>query len=311
MTARGLRAALLAALALAALAPAPAAADFHFVSIREVFPGDSANPDAEYVELQAWASGQNVIQNHTITFYNAAGGQTDSESFDVQAPNGQNQVTFVMASLAANSRFAMTPDDTMPAGDRLSPAGGAVCWEVYDCVSWGSFSGGSLPSPAGSPAVPGGIPDGQALRRTIAPGCPTLLEASDDRDNSAVDFTPVFPAPRPNAVPPTERACDPASGGGGGGGGGQGGTGAPQTRLRGKPSKRTTDRTPTFRFRSDTPGARFQCKLDRGRYRSCRSPFTPKRLGLGRHVFRVRAKDGRQVDPSPAVFRFTVIARRR
>ncbi|HET7589593.1 MAG TPA: hypothetical protein VFK14_05350, partial [Solirubrobacterales bacterium] len=176
-----------------------------------------------------------------------------------------------------------------------------------DCVSWGSFSG-SLPSEAGSPASPSGIPDAMALRRTIAPGCASLLEPTDDRDNSAADFSPVFPEPRPNSVPPSERACGSAGGGSGGPGGQSGG--APQTTLVRRPPRRTSDRTPTFRFTSSQPGSTFQCKLDGKPFKPCRSPFTTKRLNLGRHTFKVRARSqSGRVDPSPSSYSFKVIAK--
>jgi hypothetical protein len=302
---------LLGLVAATALIPSTAAADFHFVSIREVFPGDSTNPDAEYVELQAWTSGQEFVEGHTLTFRGPTGAVVGSpEAFDVDVKNGQNQMTFVMATATANARFGMIADDTMSTVDRMNPTGGAVCWEIYDCVSWGNFSGASLPSNAGSPVLSGGIPDGQAIRRTIAPGCATLLELSDDRNNSALDFAAVFPSPRPNSVPPSERACG-TGGGGGGGGGGQGGKGGPNTILKSKPAKRTTDRTPTFRFRSNEGGATFQCKLDGKPYRGCKSPYTSKKLSLGPHIFRVRAKHRGDVDGSPAVYRFRVIPKKR
>ncbi len=222
-------------------------------------------------------------------------------------------MTFLMATATAATRFGVTPDETMPA-NVINPAGGAVCWEALDCVSWGSFSKPeALPSAAGSPAAPTGIPDGQAIRRTLAPGCPTLLEEGDDRDNSALDFSAVFPEPRPNSVAPTERACA-SGGGGGGGGGGKGGqddNGGPNTILKGKPAKRTADRTPTFRFRSTEDNSTFQCKLDGKPYKSCRSPFTTARLALGSHTFRVRAKHRGTFDSSPATYRFTVVAKKR
>ncbi len=290
-----------------ALIPSSAAATFHEVSIREVFAGDSANADAEYVEFQAYSPGQEFIAGHTVTFYNATGEKTGTEPFDADVKNGQNQMTFLMATAAAAARFGVVPDDSM-AANLLKPEGGAACWESLDCVSWGSFSG-PLPSNAGSPAAPGGIPDGQALRRTIAPGCATLLELSDDRNNSAVDFSAVFPEPRPNSVAPAERAC--GSSGGGGGGGRQGGKGGPNTILKGKPAKKTTDRTPTFRFRSNEDSATFQCKLDGKPYKKCTSPFTTKRLALGPHTFRVRAKHQGDLDSSPATYRFKVVAKKR
>lgn len=83
-----------------------------------------------------------------------------------------------------------------------------------DCVSWGSFSGNSTlmancRTTAGTPAP--ALSSGMALRRLIAPGCPTLLEASDDT-NSATDFSLTTPNPRQNSVTPTDVPC-PGTGG--------------------------------------------------------------------------------------------------
>jgi hypothetical protein len=297
-------------LALAGLAlwVAPASATFHEISIREVYPGSAAQPELEYVELQMWTGGQNFVKGHTLTSYEAGGAVADTSTFTVDVPGGANQSTILLATPAAESELGVKPDAAMAPG-RLDPAGGAVCWEALDCVSWGSF-GASLPSPAGSPATPAGIPDGMALRRTIAPGCASLLEPTDDRDNSAADFSPAFPGPRANSIAPSERPCA-SPGGPSGGSGGQGGHDAPQTTLKRKPPRRIRDRTPTFRFAADEPGSSFQCKLDRRRFRSCRSPFTTARLSIGSHIFRVRARDGSgNPDPTPASFTFRVIARR-
>ncbi len=310
---------LAAALAAAALAIAPAAASatFHLMSVREVYPGSGASPEAEYVELQMYASGQNLVAGHSIDFLDAAGTRVGTASFGAEAPNGADQSTLVAATPAAESQFGVVADAGMSSG-LLDPTGGAVCWESLDCVSWGGFHG-SAPSPTGSPADPLGIPDGMALRRTIAPGCPTLLEATDDRDDSAADFSDAFPAPRPNSVAPGERACssqspavpgNPASGAGGGAGSGGVARRRPQTRIRHRPRRVTRDRTPTFRFTSSRRRSRFLCKLDRRRFRRCRSPFTARRLRLGRHVFRVRASaPGRATDRTPATWRFRVVRR--
>ncbi|HEX8688972.1 MAG TPA: hypothetical protein VF729_01885 [Solirubrobacterales bacterium] len=293
-----------------ALTPSPAAAEFHLVSVREVFPGDSSAPEAEYVELQAYAAGQNFIAGHPVTFHNAGGATIGTETFDKDVADGRNQMTIVMGTAAAESRFGILADETMAPG-LLAPGGGAVCWATLDCVAWGNFSG-SLPSAAGTPAAsPAGIPDGMALRRTIAPGCPTLLEAGDDRNDSALDFAPVFPSPRPNAVAPSETACETAAGGQPGAGGQRGDkSGAPQTLLRSRPRQRTRDRTPTFRFGSPDQGVAFECKLDRRPFRACRSPFTARRLPYGPHSFRVRARDATgQPDPTPALDTFRVVRR--
>jgi hypothetical protein len=293
-----------------ALTPAPASATFHLMSIREVYPGSAAAPEAEYVELQMYAAGQNLVHGHSLAFYDAAGAVAGTATFAANVSGDANQSTLVAASPAAESQFGILADTGMPAGS-LDPAGGAVCWEAIDCVSWGGFAG-STPSASGSPADPLGIPDGMALRRTIAPGCPTLLEPSDDRDNSAADFLDAFPAPRPNSVPPTERACASEGSGPGGpqgpGAGGKHSAQRPQTTIRDKPPRATHRRAATFTFASSLPGSSFLCKLDRRRFRRCRSPFTARQLRPGRHVFRVKARaPGGPADRSPAVWRFRVL----
>lgn len=289
--------------------PATASATFHEMSIRELYPGSLAQPESEYVELQMWAAGQNHVGGHVLRTYDASGGITSSNTFPGDVSGGANQSTILLATSAAEAEFGVSADTALSAG-KLDPAGGAVCWENLDCVSWGGFSG-PLPSPAGTPAA--AIPDGMALRRTIAPGCATLLEPTDDHDNSAVDFSAVFPVPRPNSVAPSERRC-PGSEEGPGGGGGPAGTGqkgAPQTTLQRKPGKKIGDRTPTFRFASNESGSTFQCKLDGKPFRSCRSPFTTKPLTLGRHTFKVRARDDSgKLDPSPASYGFKIVARK-
>jgi len=290
-----------------ALFPAAAAADFHLVSIREVFPGEATAPDAEYVELQAYAAGQQFVSGHSVTFHDASGATIGTEPFADDVADGRNQMTVLMATPAAEARFGVVADEPMGTG-LIDLLGGAVCWSSLDCVAWGSFSG-SLPSAAGPPAAsPGGIPDGMALRRTIAAGCATLLEAADDTNDSALDFAAVFPGPRPNSVVPSEQACV-ASGPQQGGGAQQGGgtRGAPQTSIRRRPPQRSRDRTPTFRFRADEAGSSFECKLDRRPFRRCRSPFTSRWLAPGLHTFRVRARDrSGQVDPSPAFDSFRI-----
>jgi hypothetical protein len=291
--------------------PASAPATFHEMSVREVYPGSLAQPESEYVELQMWSAGQNLVEGHSLKTYSAGGAATGTNTFAADVPNGANQSTILLATPAAEAEFGVSADTALKAG-ALDPAGGAVCWENLDCASWGSFSGfsGLPPSPTGTPAP--AIPDGMALRRTIAPGCATLLEPTDDRDNSAADFAAVFPAPRPNSVAPSERRCAGAGEGGSGGGGGVAGQkGAPQTTLRGKPPKRTHDRTPSFRFVADEPGSSFQCKLDHKPYRTCRSPFTAKRLSLGPHTFKVRARDDSgKLDPTPVSYSFKIVAKR-
>jgi len=307
------------ALTLAGLAvlAAPASATFHLMQIREVYPGSAANQGSEYVELQMWAEDQNHVAGHVLRTYDAGGAVTGTDAFPADVARGADQSTMVLATPEAEAELGFAADAPLSPSGRLDPAGGAVCWESIDCVSWGSFSG-SLPALTGAPASPAGIPDGMALRRTIAASCPSLLEPGDDHDNSAADFAPVFPGPRPNALPPTERPCSPVSGSGSGtspgasGAGANGPAGAPQTSLGRKPARRSRDRTPTFRFAADEPGVRFECRIDGAAFGRCTSPFTTRRLGVGSHRFRVRARDDSGLaDPSPASYGFVVLAPRR
>lgn len=302
------------ALAVVLLAAPAAQASFHLMQVREVYPGSSASPEAEYVELQMWASGQNHVAGHVLRTYDAGGAVTGTSIFPHDVASGANQSTLLLASAQAEALFGVAADASLTPGS-ISPAGGAVCWETIDCVAWGNFNG-TVPSPAGSPAAPGGIPDGMALRRSIARGCATLLDPADDNDESAGDFEVTLPLPRPNSVAPIEQACSTGSTGGGTGSGAGGGSGSGaatgpsgsvETTLRGRPASRTRDRTPTFRFTASEPGAGFECKLDRKPYRRCRSPFTTRPLTTGRHRFLVRAWRGSEVDATPALWRFRVL----
>ncbi len=92
------------------------------------------------------------------------------------------------------------------------------------------------------------------------------------------------------------------------------GTGAKldlRTTLRKHPRKRVrTEKAKarvTFRFRSPDSGSAFQCRVDKKRFRACKSPVS-YRLKRGAHVFRVRAVSALGSDPTPAKFRFKILA---
>jgi len=290
-------AAIVAVAALAFVQAKASHAAFHLIQVREVYPGSVANPNSEYVLLQMFAPGQNFVSGHSVRTFGPTGVPTGTTTFTSGVANGENQATILLATAEAGTQFAIAPDLQIPAAG-LDPSGGAVCWEEgLDCVSWGNFTG-TLPSAAGtsSPA----IPDGSALRRSIARGCSNVLEPLDDTNNSSADFAAASPAPSNNAAPTGKIPCDnlvveppPIR--------------TPKTFLRKGPGKRTKDRTPRFTFRSDEVGATFQCRVDKKAYRSCRSPYTTKPLRPGRHRFLVRATIAGHADASPASYPFTVL----
>jgi len=83
---------------------------------------------------------------------------------------------------------------------------------------------------------------------------------------------------------------------------------APNGRIGKHPKKRTKKRRARFTFSSSLPSSHFECKLDKRRFRPCRSPFV-RRLKPGRHTFRLRAISAAGLpDPTPAVFRWRILS---
>ena len=204
---------LLTLTALLALA-APAQANHHFLRITEVFAGTAAQPDAEFVELQASQSGQNIVSTKRLRVYDAAGNLVTTATFTANAAVQGAQMTVLIGTSQAASYFGVTPDLLMTAG--IPPAGGRICWEnttvnpFVDCVAWGSYAGPDSGKGEANPVNPsGGIPAGMALLRDLSRGsnATTLQVANnvnpdpgDDVDSSATDFSVVPTAkPRNNA----------------------------------------------------------------------------------------------------------------
>lgn len=267
---------------LTALFIAPTAqATFHEISIREVYPGGVDN--ASYVELQMRAAGQEFVSGHHLVAYNADGSVNENFAFSASVAGGANQATILVADTSYATVFPGKPTpDASDANLNLSPGGGAVCWiegSPPDCVAWGNFTGplpGHIPElKVGSPASPGGVGAGKALRRTIAPGCSTLLELGDDSDDSATDFSEQAPNPRANATPVVESACI-----------------APTATVDGKPATPTNATSAAFTYHSSPSGASFECKLDAGAFAACEaSGVEYTGLADGGHSFQVRAHD--------------------
>ncbi|MGH2546100.1 MAG: hypothetical protein ACRDHH_04520 [Actinomycetota bacterium] len=192
---------LVASLAAAGLvssaSPAPAA--FHFSKVVEVFAGTAIEANADFVELQMYEPGQNLVGGHTLHLYipPTYPGEPFSRqdcTIPTNVPVGADQSHILFATTEAQSLF-ITADFTMP--PLLSGDGGAVCFENIDCVAWGSFSG-STTSPAGTPEP--AIPPDQSIHRSIAAGDATKLEAVDDTNDSAADFAPADRDPTANGL---------------------------------------------------------------------------------------------------------------
>jgi hypothetical protein len=285
----------LAMLALLATA-SQAFATFHLIKVREVYAG--ANNDS-YVELQMFAAGQNLLNGHSMTVYSASGTLVHSSTFAGSVAKSTNQQAVLIGDTGVQGAFGVAPD-LVDSNLSIAAAGGAACWNAggipADCVAWGNFSGGAAlqtgtGTSAGSPASPAGITAGKAVRRTIAPGCPTLLEESDDSNNSATDFAEVVPAPRNNAGAITETTC----------------AGAPNTAIDDKPALHSPSSSAEFTYDSPTATS-YECSLDNVAFSPC--PFGgPKEytgLSDGSHAFQVRGVNASGPDPTPAGFSWSV-----
>jgi hypothetical protein len=194
------------------LAPS-AAATYHENLIREVHEGNGTTGD--YVELQSFAAGQNLVAGKHIVSYDAGGGVLTNYIIPSNVANGANQATILVA------HDGSTPGADFIAGTDLNVdnTGGTVCFTDgaiavgLDCVAFdGSGPGGVTvpsfsPSQFGAPfALPGLNLNNQTLIRTISRGCSTLLDPADDT-NSAADFSLGTGNPRGNATTPTETPC--------------------------------------------------------------------------------------------------------
>jgi hypothetical protein len=287
---------MLGAVLAAVLLAAPAAqASFHLIKVREVYSGSA---DDSYVELQMYAAGQSFLTNHAMTVYDAAGALVHSSKFTSGVTNSTNQSTVLVGDSNVQADFGIAPD-LIDSELSIPAAGGAACWNAVglpaDCVAWGNFSGGAALQTAtgttvGSPASPGGITAGKAIRRTIEPGCPTLLEEGDDTNDSATDFSEVTPAPRDNASPITEMTCP----------------GPPNTVIDERPPSVTSSTTALFTYEAPTATS-YECKLDSALFGPCpASGIEYTELSAGNHSFQVRGVNLSGPDPTPASYSWNV-----
>ncbi|HEX2096102.1 MAG TPA: hypothetical protein VHF50_01900 [Solirubrobacterales bacterium] len=264
------------------------------LKIREVHPGTVLAPASEYVELQMTADGQGDVDGQVLRFYDATGAEVSSFTIPTDVANGSSQRSVLLATAAAG----VSADFTLPAGDRISPLGGAVCFTgavPADCVAWGTFATPAvLPNPQSGVADP--IGNELALTRRITAGCSTYLDSPDDSDNSDTDFEAVAPTPRNNSATPTEQRCPP------------------DTAINTAPANPTNDPSAAFSFAElpDEPGATFECELDgNGSFATavaCDSGSIayPGPLSDGLHTFRVRAEGEGGVDATPDSYTWTV-----
>ena len=179
------------------------------LKVAEVFPGTVGTPNAQYIVLQMYAGGQNLVNGQTVRVFNSAGSVIGTYTFAANVTNGASQTRILIATTEAVTLFGIPRDLAMTPVIPLT--GGKVCFDNtnIDCVAWGDYS--PVDPTVGTPfsistCYGGGLRQGQALARSLKGNA--TLEASDDTDVSIDDFFFSFPDPRNNAggigvVPPS------------------------------------------------------------------------------------------------------------
>lgn len=167
--------------------PVPARATFHLIRIVEVFPGTASAPTAQYVMLQMYFPGQNLVASHFIRVYDANGMTRGTFSFPQAVANGSDLATVLIATPDAEALFGVQADLEM--APVIQPAGGAVCYDFIDCVAWGSFATPDAltvpPEPTFDPST--GLILDMAMHRNLSSG------------GATTDFALAPPAPVNNA----------------------------------------------------------------------------------------------------------------
>jgi hypothetical protein len=193
----------------------PAAwASHHLMMVREVYAGNATGSAdeaaAQFVELQMYAVGQNLVSGHKVVVYSASGAPVATFTFGGNVAKGDSQSSILVATAQAQTVFGVTADLTMGSA-AIPAAGGKVCFEssslgVIDCVAWGSYGGSSAGVGAPFNATEG-LAGGASIQRTDARGTVGTLDTADDSNDSAADFAFAEPRPRNNAGNTGQACC--------------------------------------------------------------------------------------------------------
>jgi hypothetical protein len=162
-------------------------------------------------------------------------------------------------------------------------------------------NGGPTPTQAlltGSIAIDRGNSFGASTDQRNLPRPSDFPEISDKEGGDGSDIgafeLQAPPAGGPPASPPILVGSEPSD------------TTPPRTRIVSGPARSGFERQAKFRFNSSEGQSSFQCKLDKKRWKKCRSPYKLT-VKPGKHLLKVRAIDRfGNVDPTPARFGWRV-----
>jgi cysteine-rich repeat protein len=195
----------LGALACAAIVwsvPRPARATFHLAEINEFMTSYGGDPNAQFVEIEMLATGQQFVKDTVLGAFDSTGAYLgDVLVVPADVLSGANRTWLMGTTAYQNLPGAVAPDFVFTPG--LPTTGGMVCWgapgvsvpplgswnhtnpaNYVDCVSYGTYSG---PSNVHTSAPTTHDADGHSLLRTR------------DTNSSLADFACTSPAtPREN-----------------------------------------------------------------------------------------------------------------
>ena len=192
----------------------PVAANHHRLRIAEVLGGIPGRENAQFVELQMFTAGQEIVHGASLTFFDPAGGTLGTATFAADVAVEADNATVLAATPQAASFFGVTPDLTI--GPLIQRAGGRIDYVarpgstpdgILDAFSWGSFSGDATGTGTPFAQGDGGLPPGLSAHRDLSRGASASeMDTADDTGDSAADFFAGSPTPRNNAGETTGRA---------------------------------------------------------------------------------------------------------
>jgi len=206
----------------------------------------------------------------TGSYFQGPGGRLEIAAAGTGA--GQFDALAVGGVATLDGTLALTPTGSFPSSSSVG--------QSFSLLTYGSLSGGFATTTV-NPAL----------------SCPKQLSVSNDTGAKALKAT----------------VTDSGTGCGGGGSATPPPpppAPVPNTKLGVHPGPRVTTKLAKlkikFGFSSDVAGATFQCKIDKGSYKTCKSPKSFK-VKPGKHTFSVRAVGPGGTDATPATYKFKVI----
>ena len=234
----------------------------------------------------AAATPRNALTTASTIRYAATAGGAAGTTSSMAAATPLKALTTTSGLVDAGIyRYALLP---APAVTSFIPTSGPVGTSVT--LTGTGFTGASKVAFHGTAATSFSVASATKITAAVPSGASTgtiAVTTAGGTGTSATSFTVSIPIP-PQTPQTTKKP--------------------PQTKIT-KAKINSRKRMAVFGFRGSggVKPYKFQCKLDKKKYSSCRSGKTYKHLKAGKHTFRVRAKDDAgRIDKTPAIKKFKI-----